>query len=398
MPPELSRRDVFAAGLGLLSLPISSAISNPPRSRSFRLIETAGLRRFGYPVHTILTEVENEKAFLLTRAGKPVPAQFRAIVAPDGRPAVAIDFNTSPGPLETEDYVVEFGRSGSESTGGMFFERRDGFVRVANGTVLHFDVPADLSGLLRSVGNSGQEFVEAGGKGLFAIERSGRTRAIGGPSTIVDAIRQGPTAVGLRFRSAIEKGGAERLPVIIDMTCPRSKSWVEVTVGLDDPDGQIASLNVDLKLKLEGSPTLIDFGALGTVYGQIKGEESMALIGGGAEPPWTVLQGPKTGLKPFAKAPADANRPAEGWAHVMDRTRCTAVAVAGFGRTTTDRIDVGADGRLGISRRFPEGGPGRGRKSLTFWLHFVGMPVQVGAATSPQAMLAPLRVVWTPAS
>jgi len=41
---------------------------------------------------------------------------------------------------------------------------------------------------------------------------------------------------------------------------------------------------------------------------------------------------------------------------------------------------------------------GQGRRGneryLHFWLHFVGMPVQLGAATSPQAILNPLRVEW----
>jgi hypothetical protein len=27
------------------------------------------------------------------------------------------------------------------------------------------------------------------------------------------------------------------------------------------------------------------------------------------------------------------------------------------------------------------------------WFHFVGMPVQVGEVTSPQSMLAPLKVI-----
>jgi hypothetical protein len=38
----------------------------------------------------------------------------------------------------------------------------------------------------------------------------------------------------------------------------------------------------------------------------------------------------------------------------------------------------------------PEGGP----KRLKFWLHFVPMPVQIGAVTSPPSMLAPLVVEW----
>ena len=88
--------------------------------------------------------------------------------------------------------------------------------------------------------------------------------------------------------------------------------------------------------------------------------------------------------------------PAAGWAHVMDARRCTAVAVAGFGRRTADRIEVQASGRLVISRGFqpPERGPPPTEKRLTFWLHFVDMPPHVGAVTSPQSMLAPLEVEW----
>jgi hypothetical protein len=65
------------------------------------------------------------------------------------------------------------------------------------------------------------------------------------------------------------------------------------------------------------------------------------------------------------------------------------VAVAGFAAGPGAEIAVGADGRLRLWRAFA---PAAGPKRLTFWLHFVGMPVQVGAATSPQAMLAPLHV------
>jgi hypothetical protein len=81
---------------------------------------------------------------------------------------------------------------------------------------------------------------------------------------------------------------------------------------------------------------------------------------------------------------------AEGWVHVMDKQRATAIAIAGFGSETRDRIEVSSDGRLLIRRDFLRGG----ERNLHFWLHFVSMPVQVGAATSPQAMQSPLLVEW----
>lgn len=90
--------------------------------------------------------------------------------------------------------------------------------------------------------------------------------------------------------------------------------------------------------------------------------------------------------------------PAEGWAHVMDRSRCTAAAVADFGRSGADQIRVAASGALDMTRHFPDArertGGAKERKTLRFWLHFVTNPVQIGAVTSPQAMLAPLDVTW----
>jgi hypothetical protein len=99
---------------------------------------------------------------------------------------------------------------------------------------------------------------------------------------------------------------------------------------------------------------------------------------------WSTFVGPKGDLKPYVLG-TKASPPAEGWAHAMDRQRCTAVAVDNFaGPGRQDEIDVDADGGLRITSK--------GAKVLRFWLHFVPMPVQVGAVTSPQAMLAPLEV------
>ena len=58
---------------------------------------------------------------------------------------------------------------------------------------------------------------------------------------------------------------------------------------------------------------------------------------------------------------------------------------------------IEAGGRVRICREFAGAGaaPVAGPKSLTCWFHFVQMPVQVGAATSPQATLAPLEVEFS---
>jgi hypothetical protein len=82
----------------------------------------------------------------------------------------------------------------------------------------------------------------------------------------------------------------------------------------------------------------------------------------------------------------------------MDGERCTAVAFEEFGHRSSDSMHVSASGGLYLSRGFvPRQREESPRKSMRFWLHFVPMPVQVGAVTSPQSMLAPLKVTVEPA-
>jgi hypothetical protein len=152
----------------------------------------------------------------------------------------------------------------------------------------------------------------------------------------------------------------------------------------------VRELGLDLDLAIDGSPTLVDLGATGTVYGTVKDAERIALAAGPAGG-WQVhtFAGDAAVLQATGRG-----APAEGWAHVMDATRCTAVAVADFGRSASDRIEIAADGRVRLARRFEAGRPGP--RAMRAWFHFVGMPVQVGAVTSPQSMLAPPRVEVLP--
>jgi hypothetical protein len=183
------------------------------------------------------------------------------------------------------------------------------------------------------------------------------------------------------------------------MEFPRTKSWVRVAWTVEDPDAYVAGLGAELLLNVQGEPTLVDFGGGSYVYAALRKGQAATLRAGSSDKDkassWETLLGPAGALKPYVVAPPGKDTPAEGWAHVMDRQRCTAIAVEGFARAGEEaELTVDADGRLRLWRLFAPGSAPvpRGPKRLTFWLHFVGMPVQVGAATSPQAMLAPLRV------
>ena len=130
------------------------------------------------------------------------------------------------------------------------------------------------------------------------------------------------------------------------------------------------------------------------VYATLKPGQHAELQAGSAKPPnpfaWGVYRGRAGSLEPFvlSKQGSHAARP-EGWAHLMDRQRATAIAVDGFARGTEDRLHVSGDGELAVRRKFAKGAT---RKRLIFWCHFVSFPLQIGAMTSAQSMQAPLRV------
>jgi hypothetical protein len=398
----MKRRGFLTAGLTSLALP---ALGAAPASGAFpfSLFETAGLRRFGYPVHTVLPEVSlpPNTRFRLIRNGRPVPAQFRKF-ASNGRERVALEFNASPGPLDTEQYVVEFGESVEPGPGprpGTTVKSVGDDFLVEHGAALKFVVPGNLLGFLKSVGNGKREYLQGASHGLSIRLKDGRSLRLGekGPEGL--PIRgtisyEGPQAIGLLFDSP--GPDASKLPIatFLELHFPSSKSWVETLWMVEDPEGQVAGLDVDLRLAIEGEPTLVDLGANTTVYGTIRNQERMILTAGLEPEPWVVEKGPADRRERFAVGTSPVQR-REGWAHVMDATRCTAIAVDRFGEQF-DRIDIEAGGRVRLTRNSakPEATTPKGPKQMHFWFHFVSMPVQVGAATSPQAMLSPLRVFW----
>lgn len=353
----------------------------PAQIAQFRVRETAGLRRFSYPARARIAA--NSASLRLLENGKPVPAQFTAV---DG--GIEIDFNVSLGPWETRDYRVE---TGSPEMGqGISMEESGGGFTVRSSS-LAVSVPGKLQGLLAHVKGAGQEYLRPGSRGLVLNDKNGGV-AIGGAGAKAAVLKRGPLVCALRFESEDTAGGGRAVKSVVDMEFPRSKSWVEVRWKILGPEGSVESLAADLNLWMEGARTLVDFGANDTVYDALQAGQRLILAaappgGGGGQPRrdrWFVHLDDALY--------ASGAQSAEGWAHIMDRQRAVAVAVEGFGRETRDSIEASAAGRLIVRREFD----GAGDRSLHFWIHFVTMPVQIGAATSPQAMENPLRVELLP--
>ncbi len=403
----------------ILSLAFCAALPSAARAEepapgqrlTVTVAETAGIRRFGYPVSTVLelpNAVKDAGRFRLLEDGKPVAAQFRPHGdTRDGIRAVRLDFTVNHAPDEGRTYVVEYGpgvEPGAEPKGGMTVETAGDEFRVNHSAGLQFVVPRDLLGLLRQVKAGKTEYLRPGSAGLWLRYKDDihfRAGGFGpdGVPTVGRVVTSGPVATVLRFEGTEALRGNRSVASAVELEFPRSKSWVQVTWVVDDPNGFIAGLGADVNLNVEGEPTLVDFGAGSLVYAALRKDQTARLRAGPAAASWETFVGPVQDLKPYVVAPRAGAGKAEGWAHVMDRQRCTAAAVADFAEEGREaEITVDASGRLRLWKQFaPQGSaPPPGPKKFTFWLHFVGMPVHVGAATSPQAMLAPMKVTVRP--
>jgi hypothetical protein len=233
-------------------------------------------------------------------------------------------------------------------------------------------VPNDLKGFLGPVTGGKLRYTAGGGKGLWRTLAKGEPQSLTGLKGTLQ--RQGSHAAVLRFAGD---------DATVQLTFPRSKSWVEVQV---DSPGAVA-VGAELPLELSG-PGLVDFGAGEGVYIALKPKQITTLEAWThprlRERSWSML----LDGKPYAVGlPGSAMG---GWAHLMDRSRCTALAIDGFGSSSMlvggrDTITLSAEGAMQWKRS---------RSSMRFWLHFVSMPVQVGALTSPQSMREPPVVKW----
>jgi hypothetical protein len=163
----------------------------------------------------------------------------------------------------------------------------------------------------------------------------------------------------------------------VELEFPRSKSWVEAHWTVDDPAPVVRGLMAEAHLQVDSQPLIVDFCAGTMIYATVSSDQSARMRSSASG--WSIdVNGENYAVGKMQRA--------EGWAHVMDRHRATAVAIKDFAETESS-IETWADGRLRIWRD-----AGQPPQSLTFWLHFVGMPVQIGAATSPQSMMHPLAV------
>ena len=240
----------------------------------FEVRETAGIRRFGYPVSwqfTLPQALPDTTSFRLSEGDRVVTAQFRPVHSDGNSDAWWLNLNVNLLPYESRDYVLEYGegvQAPQESERGMRVERVEGELRIINAPYLTFAVPEDLRGLLRSLKTQSSEFLKPDSPGL--VLRSGdAVYVLGAAGTDTSGLtsritKEGPLSVALRFTWSQRLGDAASVETVVDLEFVNSKSWVCVDWSVADPSGVVSALGADLNFALEpssrGKPTLVDFG------------------------------------------------------------------------------------------------------------------------------------------
>jgi hypothetical protein len=244
------------------------------------------------------------------------------------------------------------------------------------------------------------EFLRPDSSGLLLRDRKGRQYSFSGAARV---LRQGPMAVALQFEKGETQTDLLKVRSTAEVTFPAPVSWVEVDWSLDDPLDNVSAVGLQLDLSLgkaAAAPTLVDFGATSVVYTSLRRGQLAELSAGpvsadgkpGEGHPWKIVRGQQDRLTLFALGAKQILAPrVEGWAHIMDRKNCLALALDAFGQDALDRISATADGRVTVWREYSPARKPR-RKRLHLWLHFVFFPPQYSAGASPQQMQSPLEV------
>ncbi len=399
-------------GTLVLVLAVRAAAAPAAETWHVEVRETAGIQRFKYPLGGEFHADGAGAAFELRDGGKPIPAQFtRLAEAQPGHGALwSVDFAIDLVPLEARELSIHrraMARESSRPKRGLTVQRSDGKIRVRHPS-LQFVVPEDLGGLLDRIVVSGDDWLAAGSPGLVMQLRDGSEVPLWRPSANttkqpVRVVKSGPLAVRLEFvgRQELVDGSEAESVVVLDF--PLGKSWIRVDWTLDDPADAVAAVGAGVRLRLEADgkqAVLADVGAGDWTYAALRDGETLAYRAGrpsrDTRNVWRVERVIGDAARPYVLPGRDGDGPApQGWGHLMDRTRATAVAVDHFAEGTRDGIDLSSDGLIQLRREFAPRATGTRAttpKRFAFWLHVVNFPPQVGAATSPQSMLTPPEV------
>jgi hypothetical protein len=403
---RFSARAALALSCALLAA--AAAQDGPPSAVTLTVAETFGLRRFGYPVTArvpLPPGAVREAAQTALHAGEqPLRgAQYEAVSRwPDGSVQwLDVSFNLSPGPLEKQDLALRFGPGVSHPSPGAPVVTETPDAVTIRGV---YRLPRSGPEFLDRIRYGEREFLRAPAR-WEAWRRSGRelqSLPMEAAPRTVRIVSGGPVNTVVELSGAFAAAG-ERFPYRLTMAQPNSKSWFDAVLEVEDPRREILAVTLTVPYLVERDPVLYDFGVGSWLYGTLRAGQA-ARLEILEKPAWrvlTVAAEPGPAFFPAQPEPrsiyaaASPGQPrAEGWAHLIDGAQGGRAVgfgspdLAPGGAVRHGAIRVTAAGDASITWWFGSRQPRRVRALY----HHVGDPVPVTAATSPTAMLNPLRV------
>jgi hypothetical protein len=391
-------RSSVAAAL-LLSAFALAPSAQSPATRTFRVRETAGIRRTEYPITARITlprgSIKTAGEARLTSNEMEVVAQFTSASSwEDGSvQALDVDFNATLDPEEERRYVLQYG-SGVAATAkparGLTAEDLPDAVQVGAVRFSKSGSPLIASAMY------GGERIAQGGNGLALTDSKGQRHDLSSAQNPrLEIVRPGPVTVGLRYTAAVPVEPSYSVPVEILIEMPNSKSWVKLVATVRDPSRRVRDISIETPLAFGALPVLWDFGTDSGTYGVFRNAADAVLLtqtrnaSGGNWKIETSSQGQPR--RPYETSAGTRVKVASGWGHLQDAKAAVAFAVEGFGRDE-GTYSVSLDGKGQTSFRTVPA-ESLTEHHLTVYEHFVSTPVAIGAATNPTSMLRTPAVI-----
>jgi hypothetical protein len=194
----------------------------------------------------------------------------------------------------------------------------------------------------------------------------------------------------LLWKGDISIDAGYSVPLTITAEMPSSKTWVKIHASVEDPQKRLREIGLGTPLAFGPLPWTWDFGTSRWSYGSLRNTTDSVTMTQAPAGDWTI----QTGQQVYEKSPAGNRAPVQ-WGHFQDGKEVVAFAVErGAEQNGTSKVSF--DGTGQAIYQFAPTTPST-HFELTVYQHFVNTPVQIGAATSPAAILSPLEVsVVTP--
>jgi hypothetical protein len=374
----------------------NAGLAQGARSLGITVRETAGIRRTEYPISLRASlskgAISSAEQLRLLSADAEIAGQF----SPSGTwddgsiQTVDVDFNSSIGAGETRKFRLEYGpdvKSGVAARGGLTVTDQDAGIKIGSVTLGRSGWP-----LWSSIAYRG-EMIRSGANGVTIVDAAGGRHEFSAARDVTaDIVKRGPLLVVVRYTGRVGLDGGADVPVTLTCELPNSKSWIKVSVSVQDAGRKVRGLVLDTPFALGAHPWTWDFGTDSGTYGVFRAPSDDVLLTqvvDGRGNSWRAETGSNGERRVYEQSLPGRLTTVGGWGHLLDGKNAIAFAIDRFARSKgTYTMALTGQGQATFS--FMGAQPTTSHQ-LTVYQHYVGTPVPIGAATSPTAMLRSLE-------